>query len=262
MMIEWPNVVAGLLVGVLVGLTGVGGGALMTPILVLIFGVSPSTAVGTDLWFAALTKIVGGGVHGTKGQIDWEVLRRMFYGSIPACLLTIGYLWVTHTEKSHDPLITKMMGGVLIASAVAAFFRPVILEFGKKIRLGSPDAFLTWQPALTVMGGALVGFLVTFTSIGAGAIGAVMLLYLYPLRMKPSVLVGTDIVHAIPLTIIAGLGHLLLGNVKFGLLGWLLLGSIPGIVVGSLLSAWAPQKVVRTAISIVLLLVGMKMVLT
>jgi uncharacterized membrane protein YfcA len=262
MVIEWPNVVAGLLVGSLVGLTGVGGGSLMTPILVLLFGVVPTTAVGTDLWFAAITKIVGGAVHGRKGTIDYEVLRRLFYGSIPACVGTIAYLYFTHTEKSHNVLITHLMGGVMVFSAIAAFFRPSVLEFGKKRRLASPERFKALQPMLTVIGGAIVGFLVTFTSIGAGAIGAVMLLYLYPLRMSPTTLVGTDIVHAIPLTIIAGLGHLLLGNVNFSLLGMLLVGSVPGIILGSLVGTWAPQHVVRTAISIVLALVGVKMLVT
>ncbi len=259
---EWINVAAGFLVGVLVGLTGVGGGALMTPILVLMFGMAPSAAVGTDLWFAAITKMVGGWVHGKKGTIDWEVLRRLFLGSIPASLLTLLWLHLTHSDKLQSVMMIKVLGVVLILTSIASVFRPYFFAIGKRMRLESPTGFKRWQPMLTVMGGGLIGFLVTFTSIGAGALGAVILLYLYPLRMSPSTLVGTDIVHAIPLTILAGLGHMLMGNVKFDMLGMLLLGSIPGIILGSLGSAYAPEKVVRTAISVVLVAVGVKMLLS
>lgn len=259
---EWINVAAGFLVGVLVGLTGVGGGALMTPILVLMFGMAPSAAVGTDLWFAAITKMVGGWVHGKKGTIDWEVLRRLFLGSIPASLLTLLWLHLTHSDKLRSVMMIKVLGVVLILTSIASVFRPYFFAIGKRMRLESPTGFKRWQPMLTVMGGGLIGFLVTFTSIGAGALGAVILLYLYPLRMSPSTLVGTDIVHAIPLTILAGLGHMLMGNVKFDMLGMLLVGSIPGIILGSLGSAYAPEKVVRTAISVVLVAVGVKMLLS
>lgn len=257
--VEWMNVIAGFLVGTLVGLTGVGGGALMTPILVLIFGMAPSAAVGTDLWFAAITKMVGGAVHGKKGTIDWQVLRRLFLGSVPAALLTLIWLHLTQSDKLQSVLMIKLLGGVLILTSIASVFRPYFFSIGKRMRLGSPVEFKRLQPALTVLGGALIGFLVTFTSIGAGALGAVILLYLYPLRMSPSSLVGTDIVHAIPLTVLAGLGHMLMGNVKFDMLGMLLVGSVPGIILGSLGSAHAPEKIVRTAISVVLVAVGVKM---
>lgn len=259
MSIEWINVAAGFLVGLMVGLTGVGGGALMTPILVLMFGMAPSAAVGTDLWFAAITKMVGGWVHGKKGTIDWQVLRRLFLGSIPASLLTLLWLHLTQSDKLQSVMMTKLLGVVLILTSIASVFRPYFFAIGRRMRLESPTGFKRWQPLLTVMGGALIGFLVTFTSIGAGALGAVILLYLYPLRMSPSTLVGTDIVHAIPLTVLAGLGHMLMGNVKFDMLGMLLVGSIPGIIVGSLGSAYAPERVVRTAISVVLVAVGVKM---
>lgn len=258
-MIEWVNIAAGFGVGVLVGLTGVGGGSLMTPIMVLLFGVAPATAVGTDLWFAAITKMVGGWVHGKKGTIDWEVLRRMFYGSIPAALLTLLWLHWSGVHKSQSSLIVHVLGGVLILTSFASVFRPRFQAFGERLRKGRPIEFKSVQAPATVICGAILGFLVTFTSIGAGALGAVMLLYLYPLRMTPMRLVGTDIVHAIPLTVLAGTGHLLMGNVNFSLLGTLLIGSIPGILIGSLASTYAPEKFLRTMISIVLVAVGIKM---
>lgn len=262
MMIEWMNVVAGFGVGILVGLTGVGGGALMTPILLLIFGVAPAAAVGTDLWFAAITKMVGAWIHGKKGTVDWEVLRRLFTGSIPAALLTLLWLTLSDGEAILSEWTVKAIGVVLVVTAAAALMRTRILEFGRRRRLGSPETFKRLQPALTVAGGAIIGFLVTLTSIGAGALGAVMLLYLYPLRMKPITLVGTDIVHAIPLTLLAGMGHLLMGNVALGMLAWLLAGSIPGIILGSLGASRAPQQLLRLLISVVLTLVGLKMMLS
>lgn len=260
-MIEWPSVIAGFGVGALVGLTGVGGGALMTPILLLVFGVAPAAAVGTDLWFAAITKMVGAWIHGKRGSVDWEVLRRLFLGSIPAALLTLTWLHFGDGEVVLATWTKKAIGAVLVVTAAAALLRTRILDFGRRRRLGSPETFKRLQPALTVLGGAIIGALVTLTSIGAGALGAVFLLYLYPLRMKPLTLVGTDIVHAIPLTVIAGIGHLLMGNVSLGLLGWLLVGSIPGIIIGSLGASRAPQALLRLLISVVLTLVGIKMML-
>lgn len=241
------------------GLTGVGGGALMTPIMVMLFGVSPHTAVGTDLWFAAITKIFGGWVHGKRGSVDWQVLRRLFLGSIPACLLTLLWLHLSGDTQMHNGLIMKMLGFVLVLTSAAAMLRPVFHRIGGQRRTDQPVAFKAWQPALTVVAGVMLGFLVTFTSIGAGALGAVMLLYLYPRRMKPGTLVGTDIVHAIPLTLLAGTGHLLLGAVDFVLLASLLVGSIPGIVIGSLASSRAPEKLIRGLISLLLTVVGLKM---
>lgn len=259
MNIEWIHVAAGFGVGTLVGLTGVGGGALMTPIMVLVFGVAPSVAVGTDLWFAALTKIVGGLIHGKKGTVDWQVLRRLFYGSLPACLLTLLWLQLSDAKKTNDGVVLKTLGAVLILTSLAAVFRGYFHVVGRHLRTTTPVAFKHYQPVLTVVAGAILGFMVTFTSIGAGALGAVMLLYLYPFRMKPSTLVGTDIVHAIPLTLIAGTGHMLMGNVNWNLLGVLLIGSIPGIILGSLASAYAPDRFIRVAIAVVLATVGFKM---
>lgn len=257
--INWINAAAGLAVGILVGMTGVGGGSLMTPILVLLFGTAPASAVGTDLWFAAITKTVGGWVHGKRGTIDWQILRRMFYGSLPAALLTLWWLQATGAGQSHNTAMLHTLGFTLILTSIAAMFRGHFHRFGERMRATHAIEFKRAQPVATVVAGAVLGFLVTFTSIGAGALGAVMLLYLYPRRLTASSLVGTDIVHAIPLTVVAGTGHLLLGNVDLGLLGSLLVGSIPGIVLGSVLGTRTPERILRIAISIVLALVGAKM---
>ena len=254
------HAVAGFLVGAMVGMTGVGGGALMTPVLVLLFGVAPATAVGTDLWFAALTKIVGGFMHHQKGSVDWQVLRRLCLGSLPASLATLAWLHLGDHEQIRQGLILQALGGVLILTAAAMLFRAYSQAWGTRQRTRMPERFKRAQPAMTVLAGAILGFLVTLTSVGAGALGVVMLVYLYPFRMIPARLVGTDIVHAIPLTILAGSGHALMGNVDLGLLGNLLLGSVPGVIVGSLLGTRVPEKLLRTAIAIVLAAVGLKLV--
>jgi uncharacterized protein len=257
---DWANPIAGLGVGLVVGLTGVGGGALMTPILVLIFGMAPAAAVGTDLWFAAITKIVGGAFHHSRGRVDWLVLRRLCLGSIPTAVLTLLWLHTTGGSQMKQGLILNLLGSVLILTAGAMVFKRQAQALGKSLRINAAERFKGAQPALTVLAGAILGFLVTLTSVGAGALGAVMLVYLYPFRMKPANLVGTDIVHAIPLTIVAGSGHLFMGNVDAGLLWQLLVGSIPGVLIGSMLGGKAPETFLRRAIAVVLVLVGAKLV--
>lgn len=259
---EWMNAVAGFGVGVMVGMTGVGGGALMTPILVLLFGVAPAAAVGTDLWFAAITKMAGGVVHHGRGSVDWGVLKRLCMGSLPTALLTLAWLHLTGMNQVKQGLILNALGAVLLLTSLAMMFKQRTHAFGQSIRGKAPEAFRRAQPGLTVLAGAVLGFLVTLTSVGAGALGAVMLVYLYPVRLTPAKLVGTDIVHAIPLTLVAGTGHLAMGHVDVSLLGGLLLGSIPGVLLGSVLGSKAPEKVLRGAIAVVLALVGLKLVLT
>jgi uncharacterized membrane protein YfcA len=261
MTIEWIHPVAGFTVGMLVGLTGVGGGSLMTPILVLLVGTAPAVAVGTDLWFAASTKLVGGALHHRRGGVDWQVVRRLALGSLPAAGATLWWLHDAGAGERHSSSLVTALGVVLVATAAATLAKSWLHGRGRESRLGSPEAFRRVQAPATVAAGAVLGVLVTLTSVGAGALGTVMLVYLYPLRMTPARLVGTDIVHAIPLTVVAGLGHLWLGNVEFGLLGQLLLGSVPGIVVGSLLSTRVPEAWLRTAIALVLTAVGTKLLL-
>lgn len=255
------NALAGFGVGLLVGLTGVGGGSLMTPILVLLFGHAPAVAVGTDLWFAALTKSAGSVLHHGRGTVDWEVLRRLWLGSLPAALLTLLWMHRSGFGRQGNGALVAILGGVLLLTALAMLFKNRIHSVGQGLRTHTPESFKRVQPVLTVVAGAVLGFLVTLTSIGAGALGTVMLVYLYPLRLTPARLVGTDILHAVPLTILAGTGHLLLGNVNLPLLGSLLLGSIPGVLLGSHYSSRAPDRILRPLIALVLVLVGTKMLL-
>lgn len=247
---------SGLLTGFIVGMTGVGGGAIMTPILILLLGVAPQTAVGTDLLFATITKLVAIQVHGSRGTVDWQVVRRLAWGSIPAAAAMLGLLSYWMPRGGAVGQIVPVIGMALVLTAVAMLFKPQLHGLGRRLRVGSPHRFKHLQPGLTVLAGFAIGALVTLTSIGAGALGTVFLVYLYPLRLTPPKLVGTDLAHAVPVALIAGLGHLALGNVDFGLLGWLLLGSLPGVWIGSQLSARAPEKLVRNAIALVLLLVG------
>jgi len=259
---DWVNPVAGLGVGLVVGLTGVGGGALMTPILVLLFGMAPATAVGTDLWFAAITKMFGGALHHSRGSVDVEVLRLLCTGSLPTACLTLWWLHSTGSSQMKHGVILNLLGAVLILTAAAMVFKRQAQALGKGLRINAAERFKRAQPGLTVLAGAVLGFLVTLTSVGAGALGAVMLIYLYPFRMTPSKLVGTDIVHAIPLTVVAGSGHLYMGNVDSGLLWQLLVGSIPGVLIGSMLSHKTPEAFLRPAIAFVLVLVGIKLVVS
>ena len=256
-----PNAIAGFLVGTAVGMTGVGGGSLMTPILVLLFGFAPATAVGTDLWFAAITKMVGGTLHNRQGTVDWQVLRRMCLGSIPASIITLIWMAVNRQSQTTHGTIVHALGAVLLLTAVAMLARKKIQSIGVRMRTTTAAAFISAQPVLTVLAGAVLGVIVPLTSVGAGALGTVMLLYLYPLRMNPARLAGTDIVHAIPLAIIAGTGHLLMGNVDTKLLINLLMGSIPGICLGSLIATRSPEIFMRGAISVILVLVSTKLLL-
>lgn len=252
---------AGLLVGLAVGLTGVGGGALMTPALVLLFGTAPATAIGTDLWFAAGTKAAAGAMHQRRGTLDREVLRRLWLGSLPGALLTLVALHTGLVPPAREGLLETVLGAVLLATALAMLLRAPAQAWGTILRTRSPLRFKRAQPSLTVAAGALLGVLVTLTSIGAGALGAALLVTLYPFRMKePARLVGTDVVHAIPLTLVAGTGHLLLGNVDLALLGMLLLGSVPGALLGTRLSGALPAALVRTCIAILIAVAGLELV--
>jgi uncharacterized protein len=250
---------AGLFTGLLVGLTGVGGGSLMTPILLLVFGIAPTTAVGTDLWFAALTKLAASGLHHSKQLVDWQVVRRLSAGSLPASALMVlalnqGWLKV---ETSH---LKFFIGIFILVSAVGIVFQKRLQGIGKHFRVEQEVFFKQIQGPLTIVAGIFLGAVVTLTSIGAGAIGAVMLAYLYPLRLTPAKLVATDVVHAIPLAIFAGIGHLLIGNVDFALLAILLLGSIPGVLLGTKISHLIPAQALRVALAAVLTAVALKLI--
>lgn len=256
---EGLTVLAGFMVGVVVGLTGVGGGALMTPILVVLFGVAPHMAVGTDLLNAAIMKMFGTFVHSRNQSVDWQVVRRLALGSLPAALLTLVWMNLAGATPIKDGFVMKALAWALIITAVGMLLRVRLQNAGRRFRLGKPDRFKRLQLVLTVLAGTVLGVLVSLTSVGAGALGSVMLVYIYPLRMEPRKLVGTDLAHAIPLALVAGLGHLAIGNVDYGLLGNLLLGSVPGVLLGTAISSRAPQAFLRLAIALVLSLVGLKM---
>ncbi len=260
MILELPFVTAGLIVGTIVGLTGVAGGALMTPILVMLFGIAPTTAVGTDLLYASVTKIFGTAVHQKHGTIDWQVVRRLALGSLPAAALTLWWMEAHRVGGVKDGAIILAIGIALAITALGMIFKDRLNDLGTKLRIGDSARFKAMQPGLTVLAGGFLGVIVTMTSVGAGAIGTVMLVYLYPLRMTGGRLVGTGLAHAIPLTLIAGLGHLSLGNVNLPVMVNLLVGSVPGVIVGSLISSRAPAKFVQYTIAGVLLVVSFKMI--
>ena len=256
-MIDTAYALAGALTGFVVGLTGVGGGALMTPILLIFFGVSPTTAIATDLWFAAITKLVGARVHHTNGNIDWQVTKRLWLGSLPMALLIVVIVSLGAQVAKVDWL-TKAIGIVVLITAMGLLVAPKLVTYARGRRIGHPERFKAAQPALTVMSGGILGLCVALTSVGAGALGSVMLLYLYPLRMTPHRLVATDIVHAIPLAVVAGLGYLFAGMVDWWMLASLLVGSVPTVLLGSLLAGKIPGRAVQIALALVLMAAGVK----
>jgi uncharacterized membrane protein YfcA len=244
---------SGLVVGALVGFTGVGGGALMTPLLVLAFGIHPATAVGTDLLYAGLTKISGSAVHAYNNAVDWRIVRRLASGSAPAAALTL--ILLAHfgkDSKSVSEVITAVLGFALILTAVTLLFRDWLLRKLAEILDSVDDRRIA---ALTMLLGAVLGVLVSISSVGAGAIGVTALLTLYP-NLATVRIVGSDIAHAVPLTLIAGAGHWWIGSVDWTLLVSLLIGSIPGIAVGSALASRVPDRVLRPVLASTLALVG------
>lgn len=256
-MIDSAFILAGAVTGLAVGLTGVGAGALMTPILVLFFGVSPTVAIATDLWFAAITKLVGAKMHHGAGQVDWEVARRLWYGSLPMAFLMVLLVSFSMPVNKHDWL-TQAIGVVVLITACGLLFSPTLLAAARQRRITQPNQFKSSQPLLTVLAGALLGVCVALTSVGAGALGSVLLLYLYPLRMTPHRLVATDLVHAIPLAVVAGMGYLVVGMVDYWMLLNLLIGSIPTVIIGSYLAQRISGRKIQILLAVVLIAAGLK----
>ncbi|MEY3885345.1 MAG: hypothetical protein RIS87_1120 [Pseudomonadota bacterium] len=253
---EFGYIIAGFVVGLLVGLTGVGGGSLMTPILVLFFHIKPAFAVGTDLLYAAITKSVGIFAHGKLGNIDWKIVRLLAYGSVPASIVTTLYL--RQMDIASDSAVSTIkfwLGVALLVTSLSVIFRSQLAKFSKREHLINAK----FTPYLTVFLGLILGFLVTLTSVGAGALGVTALLIIYPNRLITTI-IGSDIAHAVPLTLVAGLGHASLGTVDYGLLGTLLIGSIPGIWIGSHLSSRVAEHWVRIALAAILIFVGLKLI--
>ena len=244
---------SGFFVGLLVGMTGVGGGSLMTPLLILLFGVHPATAVGTDLLYAAATKTGGSLVHGLARSIDWRVVRRLATGSIPATILTVAALSRFDLDSAvARSLVTFVLSGALFVTAVLLVFGGTLTEL-YRARVRQLDPART--AASTVAVGAVLGILVSISSVGAGAIGVVALVLLYP-QLPMSRIVGSDIAHAVPLTLIAGGGHWLMGSVDWHIIGSLLAGSLPGIFLGSYVAVHIPERALKLVLATVLFVVA------
>jgi hypothetical protein len=244
---------SGFAVGALVGMTGVGGGSLMTPLLILLFGVHPATAVGTDLLYAAATKTGGSLVHGFARSIDWRVVRRLATGSVPATIVTLAAL--SHFNLSGDAarnLITLVLSVALFATAIVLVFgTSIVAAYRAHVAELDPQRTAT----NTVLVGTLLGVLVSISSVGAGAIGVVALIMLYP-QLPMAKIVGSDIAHAVPLTLIAGTGHWMMGSVDWHIMGSLLAGSLPGIFVGSFFAVRVPERALRLVLATTLFVVA------
>jgi uncharacterized membrane protein YfcA len=230
----------------------------MTPLLVFMFGIPPINAVGTDLMFAAITKLGGVWAHSRRRTIEWRILALLAAGSIPASLVTgtVLHSIVVHKEDINT-IITTLLGTALILTSIALLFKKEFQRFGRRLGDNVFPGWIRWRGVATVLMGVILGVLVTMTSVGAGALGAAMLFFLYP-GLPAARIVGTDIAHAVPLTAVAGFGHLQMGTVDFVLLGSLLLGSLPGIYLGTHLSTKVPEKIMRPILASMLMLIGVK----
>jgi uncharacterized membrane protein YfcA len=251
-------IVSGFAVGLLVGLTGVGGGSLMTPLLTLMFGVSPTVAVGTDLAFASATKTAGTLAHRVRGTVRWEVVRHLCYGALPAALFaTLALKYFGALDKQIGQIIRYSIAGSVLLTVAALLLRSRMQAW----ILAHPEKQLQGRnlTIVTVVVGALLGILVTISSIGAGAVGATILVLLYP-RLSPAEIAGTDIAYAVPLTAIAAAGHWYLGSINWELLVTLLIGSVPGITLGSLVAKAVPEKFLRGLLATTLTGVAAKLV--
>lgn len=255
---DWLYTLSGFVVGGIVGLTGVGGGSLMTPLLVLLFGIHPATAVGTDLLYAAITKAGGTYVHAKKGHVNWRVTGYLACGSLPAALLTIWALSLLPKQSSSVVhIISVALGIALLLTAAAIVFRTRLQRYA--LKHADDTVHTQYQAPTTIAVGVLLGILVTVSSVGAGALGVAALFFLYP-KLPALRIVGSDLAHAVPLTLIAGLGHWAMGSVDFSLLGSLLLGSLPGIWLGSHASSKIPERFLRPMLATMLVLVGSKLI--
>lgn len=257
-------VAAGFAVGLIVGLTGVGGGSLMTPLLIFFFGVKPHFAIGTDLLFAAFTKMGGTVSLARQRLVPWRVVALLCAGSIPAALLA---LWALRTlgpgSATAQHVMTTTLGGALLLTAAATMYK--VIAFSRPVggdarAAHAPDADRPRHWSLPVVLGAVIGTLVTFTSVGAGAIGVTVLLMVFPHLPLPRI-IAADIAYAVPLTLVAGLGHATLGTVDWSLLVQLLAGSLPGIWLGARLVSRTPERLIRSALSLLLAWAGAKLVL-
>lgn len=254
---DFAQVISGFVVGAIVGITGVGGGSLMTPLLVLLFGIAPATAVGTDLLYAAITKAGGTFVHARRGNVDWRIVGWLAAGSLPASALTL--LLVARVSPgglgAARHLITVSLGVALLLTAAALIYRQKLLAWAQR----HPPLAAAQLPRYTLLTGAVLGALVSLSSVGAGALGVTALFFLYP-TLSAQRIVGSDLAHAVPLTLVAGLAHWWLGSVNGALLASLLTGSLPGIYLGSHLAHRIPEKILRPTLAAMLVLVAGKLI--
>lgn len=251
-------VLSGFAVGFLVGMTGVGGGSLMTPLLILLFHVHPTTAVGTDLLYASITKSGGSLIHGFNRTIDWRIVGRLALGSLPASLATLlAFHMLAFDPAGMNALVTKVLGAALLATALALIFRRRLLA-GYARRVGILSQRQTRN--FTIVTGVALGVLVTISSVGAGALGVTALILLYP-ELPIVKIAGSDIAHAVPLTLVAGLGHLATGGIDTTVLLSLLLGSLPGIMIASLFAPRLPDLALRLILAATLTLTGARLLL-
>ncbi len=264
-------ILAGVLVGFCVGITGVGGGSLMTPILISLFRIEPHIAIGTDLLYAAISKFCGSLVHAKKMNIVWPIVIWLAVGSIPASFATH---WVLENylsqSSSYKAVLTMVLGFMLTLTGISIVFRNHIERFFNKMRKNVPldmtqdlekvNLQAKDKRAYIIIMGIVLGVFVTLSSVGAGAFGIMALVLMFP-NLPMIRIIGSDVVHAVLLTLVAGLGHMSSGNVDLHLLGWLLVGSIPAIVVGTLISSRLPEKIIRKILGVTLFALGMNFML-
>ncbi len=247
---------SGFCVGLLVGMTGVGGGSLMTPLLILLFGVHPGTAVGTDLLYAAVTKTGGSLMHGLARNVEWSIVGRLAMGSIPATVATTVLLSFANldSELARSLITLVLCASLLLTAGVLIFRGTIVTVYRNRFRPLDPRK----TALLTVVVGGVLGVLVTISSVGAGAIGVVALILLYP-RLPMARIVGTDIAHAVPLTLIAGMGHWMIGTIDWHIFASLIVGSLPGIIVGSYCAIRVPEPALRLLLAATLVVVASKL---
>jgi hypothetical protein len=270
-------ILGGALVGFIVGATGVGGGSLMTPLLTLVFNVPAQVAVGTDLLFASITKASGAVAHARRGNVDWSITGWLAGGSVASALATLAAVHVGKPDAAlFAEVVRRTLGVALFLTAGALLLRAQVQALGQRFA-GRGQRVLAFaaaggagslrvadervaRPAPTLLVGAVIGTLVTLTSVGAGVIGVVALFFLYPL-LPARRIVGSDIAHAVPLTLVAGLGHVSLGNVDWSMLGMLLVGSLPAIHLGAAVAHRLPERALRLALATMLVGIGARLIL-